>query len=90
MPREIDDPHSPVNASSPTQRVDAAIEAALASLHASHTGHFKPDTIDYFELADIFRGAIRSDMRRLFPPEGEVTYLGIGMIAETGERPAVR
>ena len=43
--REIDAPHSGVTASSPPARVDAAIEAALASLHASHTGRFKQDTI---------------------------------------------
>ena len=56
----------------------------LASLQASHTGRFEPDTIDYFELADVFRYAIRDDMRRLFPPDGEVSYPGIGMIAEPG------
>ena len=41
--------------------LDKAIDTVLASLQASHTGRFKKDTIDYFELADIFRGAIRSD-----------------------------
>jgi C-terminal processing protease CtpA/Prc len=79
--REIDDPASPVNAKSKPDRVGEAIDAVLASLDASHMGHFRPDTIDYFELADIFRYAIRNDMRRLFPPEGEVSYPGIGMIA---------
>ena len=48
---------------------------------ASHTGRFLPGTIDYFELADIFRFAIRNDRRRLFPPEGDVSYPGIGMVA---------
>jgi carboxyl-terminal processing protease len=80
--QEVDDPRSPITAASPDTRVDAAIDTILASLQASHTGHFTPDTIDYFELADIFRFAIRSDMRRLFPPSGEVTYPGIGMIAK--------
>jgi carboxyl-terminal processing protease len=79
--REIEDPQSPVAKASPPDRVDEAIDAVLASLDASHMGHFQPDTIDYFELADIFRYAIRNDMRRLFPPEGEVSYPGIGMIA---------
>lgn len=79
--REIDDPASPVNAKSRPDRVDEAIDAVLTSLDASHVGHFEPDTIDYFELIDIFRHAIRDDMRRLFPPEGEVSYPGIGMIA---------
>jgi C-terminal processing protease CtpA/Prc len=79
--REIDDPASPVNAKSEPDRVDEAIDAVLASLDASHVGHFQPVTIEYFELIDIFRFAIRNDMRRLFPPEGEVSYPGIGMIA---------
>ena len=79
---EIDDPRSPITAASPEPRVDAAIGTILTSLQASHTGRFKPDTIDYFELADIFRYAIRNDIRRLFPPNGEVGYPGIGMIAK--------
>ncbi len=62
-------------------RVDAAIDTVLASLGGSHTGRFRPGTIDYFELADIFRFAIRNHRRRLFPPEGDVTYPGIGMVA---------
>jgi carboxyl-terminal processing protease len=80
--REVHDPQSPVNDKSTDARVDQAIDTVLASLQASHTGHFTKDTIDYFELADIFRGALRNDMRRLFPPEGEASYPGIGMIAK--------
>ena len=82
--REVQDPKAPVSATSPTVRVDAAISAVLASLQASHTGHFRPDTIDYFELADVFRFAIRDDLRRLFPPDGDVRYPGIGMVARQG------
>jgi C-terminal processing protease CtpA/Prc len=82
--REIDDPQSPISAASPDARVDAAIDAAIASLEASHTGHFRPDTIDYFELADVFRYAIRDDLKRLFPPDGDVRYPGIGMVARQG------
>lgn len=79
--REIDDPAGPVNAKSPEARVDEAIQAALDSLQASHIGHFRPDTIAYFELSDVFRFAIRDNLRRLYPPEGEVSYPGIGIIA---------
>ena len=82
--REVQDPKAPVSATSPDARVDAAISAVLASLQASHTGHFRPDTIDYFELADVFRFAIRDDLRRLFPPDGDVRYPGIGMVARQG------
>ncbi|PSJ62526.1 S41 family peptidase [Kumtagia ephedrae] len=79
--REIEDPRSPVGAESPPSRVDAAIEAILASLGVSHTDRFRPGTIDYYELADIFRYAIRDDRRRLFPPDGDASYPGIGMVA---------
>lgn len=79
--REIGAAHSPLTAASQPARVDAGIDAVLASLEASHTGRFKQDGIAYFELSDVFRGAIRRDLRRLFPPQGEVSYLGIGMIA---------
>jgi len=79
---EVHAPQSPIAATSAPDEVDAAIDAVIASLHASHTGRFKPDQIAYFELADIFRGAIRNNLRRLFPPDGEVNYAGIGMIAE--------
>jgi carboxyl-terminal processing protease len=82
--QEIDDPRSPLTAASPPPRVDAAIGTVLASLKASHTGRFKPDTINYFELADIFHRAIRNDVRRMFPPDSEVDYAGIGMIATPG------
>lgn len=83
--KEVQDPDEPLEASSGEERVDAAIDRVLASLQASHTGRFKPDTIAYYELADIFRFALRDDMRRLFPPDGEVSYQGIGMAVEAIE-----
>src|SRR5262249_33799130 len=79
--REIDDSKAPLTGAGPPARVDEAIANILASLQASHTGHFLQDSIAYYELADIFRYAIRDDLRRLFPPEGDVTYPGIGLIA---------
>ncbi|BCH26178.1 S41 family peptidase [Mesorhizobium sp. L-8-3] len=82
--REIEDSRSPVTAASPAERVDTAIDAILASLQVSHTGRFRPDGIDYFELADVFRYALRADMRRLFSPDGEAAYAGIGMIVRQG------
>ncbi|MEJ6782591.1 S41 family peptidase [Aminobacter sp. Piv2-1] len=78
--REVEDANAPLTAGSSEVRVDRAIDAVLASLGGSHTGRFRPDQIAYFELADIFRFAIRHDLRRLFPPDGEVSYPGIGMI----------
>lgn len=62
---------------------DAAIATILASLNATHTVRYTPDSIDYYELADVFRFAIRDNIRRLFPPEGRVTYEGIGIATRT-------
>ncbi|MDW9528837.1 PDZ domain-containing protein [Sinorhizobium meliloti] len=70
----------PLNAKSTEPRVDAAIERILASLDASHTARFTQDSIAYYELADIFRYAIRHDMKRLFPPDGRASYAGVGMV----------
>lgn len=58
----------------------ADIDRALASFGTSHTARFEPGTIDYVELADILRYSIRRDIRRLFPPNGEPGYAGIGMV----------
>jgi len=78
--REMADPRSPVDAAASKARVDSAIDTMLSSLGASHTARLRPDTIDYHEIADVFRHAIRNDIRRLFAPDGNVTYPGIGMI----------
>ena len=59
--------------------VNDAVNFILGSLHASHTGRYTQDQVDYYELADVFRFALRRDMRRIFPPQGAVTYAGIGI-----------
>ena len=59
-----------------------AIAKIVASLGVSHTGHFVPGQVDYYELADIFRFNYRDQLRRLFPPEGKVTYPGIGIASK--------
>ena len=51
----------------------------LASLGASHTGHYTADQLDYYELANIFQFNFRRELPRLFPPEGRITYPGIGI-----------
>ncbi|WP_050980106.1 S41 family peptidase [Sinorhizobium sojae] len=86
--QEIQDADEPLTEDSPAARVDAAMDAVLESLRVSHTGRFTDDTIDYYELAEIFRFAIRNDMKRLFPPNGNVSYAGIGMVTrlEGGSR----
>jgi C-terminal processing protease CtpA/Prc len=52
----------------------------LETLGATHTGRFTPDSIEYFELAEVFHRGITERRRALFPPEGVVTYPGIGMV----------
>lgn len=65
--------------SSDPATLDAVEARILASLGASHTGRYTRDRIDYYELSDIFRFAVRREARRLYPPDGEVAYDGIGI-----------
>ena len=58
--------------------VGDAVKFVLDSLHSSHTGRFTQDQVNYYELSDVFRFAIRRDSRRLYP-QGEVSYAGIGI-----------
>lgn len=69
----------PAKASANPDVYDPAIARILASLNASHTGRFHADELAYYELADIFRYNFRGELRRLFPPEGKITYPGIGI-----------
>ncbi len=59
--------------------VSDAVDFVLRSLHSSHTGRFTADQVNYYELSDVFRFAMRRDIRRLFPPDGQVSYAGIGI-----------
>jgi carboxyl-terminal processing protease len=53
----------------------------LESLDATHTGRFTPDSIEYYELAEVFhRGLGERRRRELFPPDGVVSYPGIGLV----------
>jgi len=63
--------------------VGDAIDYVLASLDTSHTGRFVPVQLDYYELVDVFRYGLRDRMRQLFPPEGHVTYAGIGIASRS-------
>jgi C-terminal processing protease CtpA/Prc len=62
--------------------VDAAIDTVLQGLHTSHTARYKPDRVDYYELLDVFRYGVRDAVRRLYPPNGEITYPGIGIASK--------
>ena len=65
-------------------REDAAatINAMLAELGASHTHYYTPEDPAYYQLADIFVGALEHrGLERVFP-KGEVAYPGIGAFTE--------
>jgi C-terminal processing protease CtpA/Prc len=75
--------HPELASASPQSPVTrAAVDTVLASLGASHTGRYVKGQLDYYELADVFRFALRRDIRRLFPPEGDVKYEGIGIATQ--------
>jgi carboxyl-terminal processing protease len=63
----------------------AVINAMLAELHASHTELYTPEEPAYYQLADVFRGALRRrGLDRAFP-DGKITYPGIGILARADE-----
>ncbi len=71
-------------AASARSREDAAavINAMLAKLGASHTHYYTPDDPAYYQLADIFAGALEHrGLDRVFPRE-DVSYPGIGVFTE--------
>lgn len=61
------------------ETVDDAIDFVLASLETSHTARYPVGSVEYYELLDVFRFAVRDAVRRLYPPDGNVTYDGVGM-----------
>lgn len=59
-----------------------AVSEALEALNASHTGRYTRDQIEYYDLLDIFgqRGPVHDRAKALFPPDGVVSYPGIGIV----------
>jgi len=58
----------------------------LAELHASHTQYYTPEDTAYYQLADIFIGALRRrGLDRIFP-SGEITYPGIGAFTHADDQ----
>ena len=57
------------------------INTMLSELHASHTRFYTPDEPEYYQLADIFVGALRRrGLQRAFPDD-RISYPGIGIIS---------
>src|SRR5271163_41384 len=72
------------DAASARSREEAAvaINAMLAELGASHTHYYTREDPAYYQLADIFVGALEHrGLERVFP-KGEVAYPGIGAFTE--------
>jgi len=62
------------------------INTMLAELRTSHTQYYTPEDTAYYQLADIFSGALRRrGLDRIFP-SGEVTYSGIGAFTNSDDR----
>jgi carboxyl-terminal processing protease len=57
------------------------INRMLGELGASHTAYLTADDTGYYDLADIFSGALRRELPRVFP-DGEVSYVGIGALIQ--------
>jgi carboxyl-terminal processing protease len=63
--------------------VARVINAMLSELHASHTRFYTRDEPEYYQLADIFAGALRRrGLERAFP-DGRISYPGIGIISSS-------
>jgi len=63
-----------------------AINAMLATLSASHTRYYTRDEPAYYQLADIFAGALEHrGLERVFPG-GEIGYPGIGIFTDADDR----
>ena len=69
------------------EELAAAVNAMLATLGASHTRYYTPDDPAYYQLADIFSGALqhRGGLLHVFP-KGEVSYPGVGAFTEADDR----
>ncbi len=63
-----------------------AVNAMLATLNASHTRYYTTDDPAYYQLADIFMGALEHrGLGRSFPG-GEARYPGVGMFTDTDDQ----
>jgi len=75
-------------AASAHSREEAAvvINEMLAKLGASHTHYYTPEDPAYYQLADIFAGALEHrGLERVFS-KGDVSYPGIGVFTEVDDQ----
>src|SRR5712692_6435426 len=77
----VGEKYRPLAAAASDEARSGVFNRMLAELATSHTGHYTPADPAYYQLLDIFSGALRRELRRLFP-EGQVTYPGIGVFTQ--------
>jgi carboxyl-terminal processing protease len=59
----------------------SVINSMLSELQASHTRYYTPYEPEYYQLSDIFAGALRRrGLERAFP-SGRISYPGIGVLS---------
>jgi carboxyl-terminal processing protease len=64
-------------------RLARVINGMLSELHASHTRYYTTDDPEYYQLADIFAGALRRrGLDRAFPG-GRISYPGVGILSHS-------
>ncbi len=68
------------------EELAAVVNAMLAMLDASHTRYYTLDDPAYYQLADIFSGALEHRGLRHVFPNGEVTYPGIGVFTQADDQ----
>ena len=65
------------------EELASVINAMLAKLGASHTRYYTADEPAFYQLADIFRGALEHrGLERIFA-KGEVSYPGVGVFTHS-------
>jgi carboxyl-terminal processing protease len=68
------------------EEIATMVNAMLGELGSSHTHYYTREDPAYYQLADIFSGALRHQgLQRIFPT-GEVTYPGIGAFTQADDQ----
>lgn len=63
------------------EALGCVINSMLSELHASHTRYYTPEGPEYYQLSDIFAGALRRrGLERAFPG-GRISYPGVGVLS---------
>lgn len=70
-----------VAAAASDEERSAVMNQMLSELGVSHTRHYTAAEPAYYQLLDIFSGALRRELGRVFP-NGEVTYPGVGIFTQ--------